>query len=363
MNIKNVSYAFISMILLPICLILRFFSKNNRCFFYSPLGLKGNIKYLHEFYKRKGEECYFIDPKKLNLKGFLKLNIELSRAKVIFLTHGIGKLPLICFLIPRIQLWHGFPLKKILLNSDVDTKKFKNGLFNYIFKVIYRFRIYISYTYLVTSDSLLGHELIDSFGFNKQKVLLLGSPSQERAEIVKCKKNNSSFRILYLPTWRDGSDRIFDILSEFISEIDDCFCKENRIVMDIKLHPYDMQKNKYKALNNSECITIINDDIEDMIDFYSNYQCLITDYSSACFEFAPVSNKVIFYVPDFQQYINDRGFTVDINLLFNGREVTNIEQLKMALLEVNNDDRYTFDYVNYVGKSNECNELIYEKFH
>lgn len=354
----------ISLLLYPICfLINKCTEKSNKYYFYSPLGLKGNIKYLYDFYLSKNESCYFITPdsiKKLTITEYIKLCISLSSSKTVFLSHGIGGLPISCFLTTRVQLWHGYPLKKILLKSQFDTVKYKLKLFNCIYLYLYRLRIKISYSYLITSDSILGRELIESFDYKKNKVLLYGSPSQEKAEKETIQNITETYKILYLPTWRDGTNDIIEILNSILESLDAEFLSKNNITIDIKLHPYDM--DKLKNLHTNNYTKFISYDVKDMVSFYSNYNCLITDYSSACFEYSPIGGQVIFFTPDLNKYIECRGFTLDYKELATNN-VNDIVDLKNAVVLAKNDNsKFLLNYKKYVGTSKNCMELIHDKF-
>ncbi|EKD4358670.1 CDP-glycerol glycerophosphotransferase family protein [Escherichia coli] len=284
------------------------------------------------------------------------------RVRAIFLTHGLGQLPLVCILVPRVQLWHGFPFKNILLNSPYDLNKFKFAFLNKIYKIYYRVRIYLSYTYLITSDSILGRRLATSFGYGDRKVLFFGSPSQEIAESAIRESNTNSFRILYLPTWRDGSDNIKHILSEIKSVFESNFLTENNIDFIIKLHPYELKRIEVEQFENAN-IKFIDSDVDDMVGFYLGFDCLITDYSSACFEFAPVSNNVIFYTPDIDAYIYNRGFDNHMSEMIKITGIRNIHDLRDAILQLYNGEKYfALDYFSYVGSSKGCMESIYAKF-
>ncbi|HFE3642845.1 TPA: CDP-glycerol glycerophosphotransferase family protein, partial [Escherichia coli] len=93
------------------------------------------------------------------------------------------------------------------------------------------------------------------------------------------------------------------------------------------------------------------------------FDCLITDYSSACFEFAPVSNNVIFYTPDIDAYIYNRGFDNHMSEMIKITGIRNIHDLRDAILQLYNGEKYfALDYFSYVGSSKGCMESIYAKF-
>lgn len=355
----------LSLLILPLFILFRVLSPKRNYYFYAPMELKGNIKYLYDFYSKKGKKTIKINKEEINkltLLQYIKFLFSIGNSKSIFLSHGIGGLPISCLFSKRVQLWHGYPIKKILLNSKFDTIKYKSKILNNIYLFFYKLRIKISYSYLVTSDSILGNELADSFKYKKNKILYLGSPSQEIAENQKKQETLDAHKILYLPTWRDGKNNIIDIIQSILNFLDDDFLEENNIFIDIKLHPYEMKKIKFD-LNKSNRINFITNDISDMINLYTNYDCLITDYSSACFEFSPMGGQVIFFAPDLIEYINERGLTINYGKLARQKEVHSVIELKNAIYQSkHNSKEYYFDYKLYVGSSNKCMELIYDKF-
>ncbi|HHQ2324138.1 TPA: CDP-glycerol glycerophosphotransferase family protein [Providencia rettgeri] len=329
------------------------------------MNLKGNVKYLYDFYSLKGKKCIPINNDYIVNLTFFKYTqfcISVGCSKSIFLSHGIGLLPISCFLTKRIQLWHGYPIKKILLNSKFDTIKYQSKILNFLYLTFYKIRIKISYSYLITSNSILGNELSDSFRYKKNKVIYYGSPSQEVAENNKRKRDDIHYKVLYLPTWRDGKDNIVKIIQSISDTLDYNFLKENNIIIDIKLHPYEMDRININNRENNR-INFITNDPENMIELYSCYNCLITDYSSACFEFAPLGGNVIFFAPDLFEYTKERGLTLEYKELANNKIAYSLPELKEAIFESRyKTNSYTLNYKKYVGTSNRCMELIYEKF-
>lgn len=329
--------------------------------FYSPLGFVGNVRYVYEFFESRGEKVYFITDKELN-NGYFSVLGKLFRGKFIILSHGVGCLPLLFLLSKRIQLWHGLPIKKILIDYYGDYGKSKYNLINSILRKLYKLRINFSYNILVTSDSDLGECLSKSMGLPPSRVLKLGTPSIARAyQLSACDSHRSTpanrkFKVLYMPTWRDGSSTVSTILNEL--QACDSFFETNNIDIYCKLHPLDINFNNKNTISNS--IHILKP-CEDIIELLSGFDCLLTDYSSVCFEFYPFSKPCVFYVPDLVEYFKRREAYVDIAAFYHGQP-SNIGQLKEALLLAREGDWNHVDFRRYCGENKNALQEIHSHF-
>ncbi|MBJ8993880.1 CDP-glycerol glycerophosphotransferase family protein [Citrobacter braakii] len=331
--------------------------------FYSPLGYVGNVRYVFEYFEKKGECVLFITNDHLK-KSYFSTLLKLIQGRYIFLTHGVGRLPFLFFLNQRVQLWHGLPIKKILLDYRGDYQKSKYCFINVLLKKILKARINLFYNYLVTSDSELGKHLSQSMALPSQRVLKLGTPSIAKSyEYYALNKGNpagtsSVYKVLYMPTWRDGSSTVSAIIDSFISE--HAFFKENNIEIFCKLHPLDIKYNKTKEIPVNGNIYLLEQS-EDIVKLLSGFDCLITDYSSVCFEFFPQQKPCIFYVPDLIDYFNKREAYINVEHFYSGQP-RDIQMLKNTLLESRNGRCKNIDYKFYCGDNTSALENIYNKF-
>lgn len=346
------------------CISIPFiFLKNNTVLFYSPLGRKGNVLYLYEFYhEMDSSKTKFIDHELHKFRDLLHVAICLSRSKYLFLTHGVGGLPFSWLLTCRVQLWHGYPIKKILLDCAQDSSPMRNKYLNYAYKYIYSIRIKVSYNYLVVSDSLLGRKTAEAFGFqNTSKVSYIGSPSLDVTNVRSTEfVPDNVFKFLFLPTWRDGSD----VTVETLKELDFMLSKHAiaDFTIDVKVHPFELKeilKNKF------ENIRLITDDVGDMLNLMNQYNCLITDYSSCCFEFSILNKPIVFYTPDLENYTKTRGFYISFSELIGlNQPIKNCSDLYECLTDVKRKpDDYIYDFIEYIGDSFDCTKRIYSRFH
>lgn len=349
---KKVIEFFCLLVLLP----FNRFIRKEYYVFYSPIGFTGNVKYIYDFFSSKGINVIFITAGSLSYFTIFKL---LIRTKYVFLSHGMGYLPLTIFLTKRIQLWHGLPIKKILLDYHGDVNKTKMSIFNILLKYAYRLRIRYSYNELVTSDSILGIHLMNSMGFPARKVKFFGTASICQAKIVaseirQTKICDADFKVLYMPTWRDGKDDVSSILKELMEYND--FWRENNIQIHCKLHPMDL---KYIDVKSSLSNIKIIEKTDDIIDLIANYECLLTDYSSVCFEYTPFNRPIIFYTPDLEEYFNNRESYIDIDDFYK-EQPKNINQLKEVLLSAKNGKAVTGSLKYLCGDNCDTFKKIYD---
>lgn len=239
-----------------------------------------------------------------------------------------------------IQLWHGgISMKKIeaaaadkLDNSYIKMAKKDSKAIDYA----------------ISNSSYRTNIFKNDFWYNG-KILEYGSPrndiyfSKELKKKIKdkiCKEYNVKDKkiILYIPTFR--AEKNFDYLSinfeKLIQELKKE--KEDYIVM-IKLHPNCGVKKKIIKDN-----MIIFDSSVDVNELMISSDMIISDYSSVIFDYLYMKNPIYLYVPDIQNYINERGFSFNYNELPFSKSTTSDELIKKILSK---------DHLNYDKKLNE----------
>src|SRR5699024_6737278 len=115
--------------------------------------------------------------------------------------------------------------------------------------------------------------------------------------------------LLYAPTWRGGvSSHDFDV---------------ERLFQDLKAMSHTAGTRVFfrahrlteKFVNNlSLPVDVVPNEI-DSSDLLAAVDILVTDYSSIAFDFLPTRRHLIFYVPDYNEYIESRGLYIDIDSL------------------------------------------------
>lgn len=218
---------------------------------------------------------------------------------------------------------------------------------------------------LVSSQNIVS-KYAEGFSIDEEKIISLGIPRTDlffdeikKAEIVKTLNNEFPFIkgkkvILFAPTFRGNGQQSayypYEMLNfkKIYEEL-----KEEYVFL-LKIHPfvqnspdvcYDYQEFYYDVSNYPEInnLLLITD-------------CLITDYSSVCFEYALLKRPMVFFCPDLSEYMISRNFYYDYFNFIPGSLATNTDQLidqvskgEFNELKINSFIKYFFDYTD--GKS------------
>ena len=159
--------------------------------------------------RQNGIEAYF----SYSIKSF----ILILRAKNIFSISGY-EFPLHFINGSNFyELWHGMPLKKILLDDDSEIQKYKSNLghLGRIRNKICRWKNFVDYSnlYTITNSDFFIPYLKTAFGIDESKILKTGLPrcdnmfSSEKENIInKIRLDYPDCKILlYMPTFRTSS--------------------------------------------------------------------------------------------------------------------------------------------------------------
>lgn len=246
----------------------------------------------------------------------------------------------------KINLWHGFPLKKVgykkTAQKIVQLGNWQNS-------------------YFLTCSEFGGKILGEAFKCPKERRIkgmyprnyyLLNNIKllEEREKIIidklhKIRKKNKKI-IIYLPTFRDKEKLKFlgidseKRLNKFFS-----FLNENNYFFITKVHFAGTDIIK----KNRDNICIFNENflnLDSDMDIYSilkQTDILITDYSSVYFDYLYLNKDIIFYPYDLEYYINnDRGLFFNYNEITPGNKVYNINELENVLKNLK-DSRDEFE--------------------
>ena len=142
--------------------------------------------------------------------------------------------------------------------------------------------------------------------------------------------------VMWAPTFRgNGSFGTNDIPEEMLT-LQDSLGDEYYFI--IKLHP-----NVASKYNLDNCILATEE-------LYAVVDILITDYSSIMYDFLLLGRQIVFYVPDYDEYIKQRGLYIEYRKEFsfpiidrNGSLVQTIVKLK--LISQNNIKKYRKKYL------------------
>ena len=222
-------------------------------------------------------------------------------------------------------------------------------------------------TYVICSSKNVVPVYSEAFGIDESKILPLGAP---RIDILLSERNTAEIRkafddahpeckgkklILYAPTFRENGDadkRLLDNIN--MAEFNKLLGDEYSLL--IKLHP---QINSSEPVDGAVDVTKGHDIGE--LTLISDM--LITDYSSACMDFALLSKPCIFFAFDLEEYEKERSFYVNYESYVPGEVAKTFDEVIEAIKNPRSSEEklgtfrdFNFDYVD-------CNnaERIYNR--
>ncbi|WP_277868938.1 CDP-glycerol glycerophosphotransferase family protein [Vibrio lentus] len=314
-------------------------------------GYKDNPKYLYEYIQREEKTIrpIWISRNKNDLEasgigeGYYYLSLKglayQYRASVVFLATGQNDVA--NFTLPRkiiIQLWHGIPIKKLLLDSEETSpipKKFK--LLNRIFFSILKNNLK-KYSLICAVNEHNRICMANAFGLSLDKVKVTGIPRHDIIiESIESKPLKAGDRrILYAPTWRSSLSEAKDaITAVLIPELLE-YCQGNNVFIDISIHPLNQELIECEELFLGVNKLICQDVNERLID----YDLLITDYSSIAFDFSVLGRPVLFSCFDIEKYNVERGLYSDFHNLLVERNVVGKKIAKEIEINLNGSVKF-----------------------
>lgn len=249
----------------------------------------------------------------------------------------------------RINLWHGFPLKKIgnfIGNGDKKKSSKGNLYLNSLLKMFFR-GCWGDYYVLATSDfsaNILG----EAFAIPNEKMIISGYPRNYEAVVnkpvlhvsenekvyldlvTKAKKEGNKV-IGYFPTFRDKRETlIFGTKEPEELQILLDFFQNSNIKVIGKFH-FAGKNDTFSEIHDHEALINLPSN-NDLYTFLREIDILITDYSSIYFDFLLWNKPIIFFPYDLDYYRDeDRGLIFDYEEFTPGPKAYNIEELKNLL--------------------------------
>ncbi len=222
-------------------------------------------------------------------------------------------------------------------------------------------------TYVICSSKNVVPVYSEAFGIDESKILPLGAP---RIDLLLSERNTAEIRkafdnahpdckgkklILYAPTFRENGDADKKLLDNInMAEFNKHLGDEYALL--IKLHP---QINSSKPIDGAVDVTKGHDIGE--LTLISDM--LITDYSSACMDFALLSKPCIFFAFDLEEYEKERSFYYDYESYVPGDVAKTFDEVISAIKSPRSSEEklrafreFNFDYTD-------CNnaERIYNR--
>ncbi|MGM9987211.1 MAG: CDP-glycerol glycerophosphotransferase family protein [Bacillaceae bacterium] len=320
-------------------LIYKFPVSNNLVYIESHMGKQysDNPKYIYEeILKQKANlkvVWSFEQPNKHDVpgnpikvkRGTLKQYYYISRAKYWIDNQGLANQ---CSKKKDqfyIQTWHGTPLKK--MGYDQKNVKLNKKAFAALNKQVSIWDRFISsndYSTNIFREAFQYEGEILEIGYPRNDVLV--HIENEKINILKQKLGIHSDKkvILYVPTFRDWNPISFN---QVISDIH-TLVKHVREDVILLLRTHYLVSSKL-AIQSDNIMDVSNyDDVQQL---YLIADALITDYSSVMFDYAVLKRPMLFYVPDYDEYVKERGMYFDLKREAPGPVCENIMELIKAI--------------------------------
>ncbi|MDI6553856.1 glycosyltransferase [Leuconostoc falkenbergense] len=230
-----------------------------------------------------------------------------------------------------INTWHGTPLKLMGMEMPYPANASQNVLRNFLmadYLVAQNDRMFDMYTKSYRLDGIYNGR-ITKFGYPRMDKLI--TEKEDNSDVLAqfdIKINKNLPTILYAPTHNgqnssnpgEGVLKVVDDLMKLRSY----FAQDYNLL--IKVHPF-----VFELVKDNEWLK--GSLIPDYID--TNYilqfvDILVTDFSSIFVDFLGVNKRIIFFVPNFDQYIQDRGVYDDVSA-WPGEVVSNLADLRDLL--------------------------------
>jgi CDP-glycerol glycerophosphotransferase (TagB/SpsB family) len=246
----------------------------------------------------------------------------------------------------RINLWHGFPLKRIGAYKKNNIKQREEDR-NPFYKFLRDYSIpgFWGRHYLLATSKFSAGILGNAFSISKEKVLISGYPrnyepildnpikyvpknEKDFMTIVKKTKKDSTIIIGYFPTFRDNRDTyLFGTKdTKELKGIFDYFQSSNIKILS-KFHAAGSNKS-LDTLSNHEAFINLPSDV-DVYTFLSEIDILVTDYSSIYFDFLLWEKPIIFFPYDLEYYRDkDRGLIFNYENFTPGPKIYNVRQFE-----------------------------------
>lgn len=274
----------------------------------------------------------------------------------------------------KINLWHGFPLKKIgnytNANGDNKTNKYQKIIEKFTSRGMWADQILLATSKF--STEILG----EAFGVTPEQMIVSNYPRTydflvenkieyfskiEEDTLYKIKKSKEEgYNILgYFPTFRDKKETLFlgtNDRKEIYGFLE--YCENKKIKILGKFH-FAGENDSFEILDNHKSFINLSSET-DVYTYLSEVDVLITDYSSIYFDYLLLNRPIIFYPYDLEYYRDeDRGLIFNYEMFTPGPKSYTIKELT-ELLSINFEEFYRLYKVNYGDKANELKHMIFE---
>lgn len=234
------------------------------------------------------------------------------------------------------HLGHGAPLKRI-----GRAEKYLNWK-----KVLYYRLIKLNFNYFFSTSDAFSETWRACLNLKKEQVVIAGQARNE-ALIGEAANSNTVLRldesrkhILYAPTWRPFNDTIIFPFFDFDAKDLDLFLNKYNITLHVRVHPNFESDLPTKLKNISHLNVLHREKVTDINDILSQFDLLITDYSSIYVDYLLTQKPMLFLPYDYDEYKAKIGFTIPYNEATPGPKPKTYKQFIIEIKRLLNEDTY-----------------------
>ena len=250
------------------------------------------------------------------------------------------------------QIWHALgAIKKFSLQSTGKAQGRDSG-------VAKAMSMHKNYDFVIAPSEKTAEFYCEAFGCSKEKIVIAPLP---RVDVISDGKSrydefvelNPQYKnkklIAYLPTFREND-------TVYIKRLFDAFKNNEEYALIVSLHPATEKSEEY-AFNGR----------------FSTYDLaklsygIVSDYSATAIECSILDKPMWFYVPDYEQYKEEKGLNIEIKEEFSKATFEDENDLLKAIYndyDFDNLKRFSDKYIKNKGTDNTkklaeiiCNQL------
>lgn len=215
---------------------------------------------------------------------------------------------------------------------------------------------------IVVSSYFEQKNFVDTYHFPKNYLIASGMP---RYDCISQEQKNQD-RILYAPSWRAYMtacdmerfrEQICDLLDS--APLED-YLRENDLYLDFKPHP--MLESRFRGMKwKNQRIKLVRDAVP------GEYLVLITDFSSYVFDFVYLKTPVVYYFPDYSEFVSGNYQYRELDIPFDkgfGRLCTTAEETVAELRKIAGNgfkmpEEFSVRAENFFIPLENCREKLY----
>lgn len=298
--------------------------------------------------RKQGFEAYRSD----SLKG---LQIQL-RAGVCFFTNGLDDISNIQLVhgAKIIGLWHGTGMKNVYYERLAQTgSKFSfylKRLRDKIFSVTYQ-------DYAIATSKAAAKMRMQTYLLKPKQLLITGQP---RNDVFRLKllphqvfpslaDADSYTYLLYMPTYRPYKTDVIESLLKELSQNEQLISElnKNHVRFLLKLHYLtDIDVLQLQ----SPFIVLKSKDVSSVQELLAVSECMITDFSGCCIDFALRNKPVLLYTPDLDLYCETQSIKKEWISIYHDYAKLTADALATEIIEIINNRKTDFPLIRIINK-------------